>query len=431
MKKTKTKNKFQIIGAVLILTGALSIFPENDTWLHTTLQITFVIGCIIFLLDGRYSKKLNKLTTALVVLMSMSFPVNLAAQDYSQQVNAFKKSFDQKDMTIIQPFLSDSLNFSSLPAQNTLPVLKNILTNLPKLNSLEILSAEKGKAIVKYDFEQLGVSESEILFNSDHKIVKVGFIETLIQQQLEQQRKMQSSVQEPKPDKIAFDYSKTSVEFPSKDGLIISADLYETDPDKPIILLCHQAGYNKYEYADIAPRLNEMVYNTLAIDQRSGGTFANKSNETHNRAIEGGIKNIDFTDAIQDIESSIDFLTKKYKQKVILWGSSYSSSLVLHIAEKNKNVKAVISFSPGDYFGDEMTSLAVVLPKVNTPFLVTSSKTEAKELKNVLQDVRQNDLQRQFIPQSTGFHGSRAVWIDQEGAEEYWATISSFLTKVE
>ena len=44
-------------GSTLILTGALSIFPENDTWIHTTLQITFVIGCLLFVYGGYKLKK--------------------------------------------------------------------------------------------------------------------------------------------------------------------------------------------------------------------------------------------------------------------------------------------------------------------------------------------------------------------------------------
>ncbi len=59
MRHTIKSNWLNVMGAVLILLGSLSIFPENDTWLHTTLQIIFVIGCIIFIVSGRISKKSN------------------------------------------------------------------------------------------------------------------------------------------------------------------------------------------------------------------------------------------------------------------------------------------------------------------------------------------------------------------------------------
>lgn len=57
MDNSNKKSWLQIAGAVLILIGATNIFPENDTWLHTTLQITFVLGCIVFIIGGRFSAK--------------------------------------------------------------------------------------------------------------------------------------------------------------------------------------------------------------------------------------------------------------------------------------------------------------------------------------------------------------------------------------
>lgn len=53
MRKAGRKNGLHLTGAILILIGALSIFPENDTLIHNALQITFVTGCIIFVLGGR------------------------------------------------------------------------------------------------------------------------------------------------------------------------------------------------------------------------------------------------------------------------------------------------------------------------------------------------------------------------------------------
>ena len=417
-------------GSLLILLGALSIFTENDTWIHTTLQIVFIAGCILFVYGGSLAKKGKNSTIAACLIVLFTLPVTGHAQDYSHHIEAFEESFHQKEISVIKPFLSDSLKFAPLPIQNTVPVLTNILTNLPKLNTIQIVSTENGLVKVKYDFELLGISESHIRFDADGKIVQIEFVDDIIRQQIEQQRKMQSSVQAPKPDKILFSYSKENVEFPSKDGLIISAELYEVNPEKPVILLFHQGGYNKYEYADIAPRLNNMGFNAVAIDQRSGGSFADKHNETYNRAVENGIENIEFADAAQDIEAAIDYFADAYQQQVIVWGSSYSSGLVLHSAAQNKNVKAVISFSPGDYFGEELPSLKSVLPKIEQPFFVTSSNEEAGQLKELLHNVDQNNLQLQFIPESDGFHGSRALWIDQDGADEYWNAITAFLNEI-
>lgn len=48
METKKQQSWIKKAGALLILIGALSIFPENDTLLHTVLQITFVLGCIVY-----------------------------------------------------------------------------------------------------------------------------------------------------------------------------------------------------------------------------------------------------------------------------------------------------------------------------------------------------------------------------------------------
>lgn len=53
MNNIKQYNWLAKLGAILILTGALSIFPENDTWLHSILQITFIFGCVIFVVGNR------------------------------------------------------------------------------------------------------------------------------------------------------------------------------------------------------------------------------------------------------------------------------------------------------------------------------------------------------------------------------------------
>jgi len=59
MKKKMGQNWQMKTGAILILTGALSIFPENDTWIHTTLQIIFVVGCIFFVYSCYISKNIK------------------------------------------------------------------------------------------------------------------------------------------------------------------------------------------------------------------------------------------------------------------------------------------------------------------------------------------------------------------------------------
>lgn len=365
-----------------------------------------------------------------ILIIAFLVSTTLFAQDYSKQIDAFSKSFADKNTEALQPYLSPKLQFGQIPVANTQAIMKNIVTNLPKLNTMSIIEHEQGKAKIAYDFVGLGKRESFIHFDNEGKIVSIELVENLIQQEAEARKQLQQSVQLPSPGALGEKYIPTSVEFASKDGLAINANLYEVDKTKPVILLMHQAGYNRIEYADIAPKLNEMGYNCLVVDLRSGGNFAGKPNKTNARAIEKGLQP-EMIDVQQDVAAAIDYLHTKYKQNVIVWGSSFSSSLALLEGVNNSKVNAIISFSPGDYFGDAAPSLSTVFSSITKPFFVTSSQQEAKALTALIGDVEMKDTQVQFIPESKGFHGSRALWEGQKGAAEYWHAITQFLSMIE
>ena len=94
------------------------------------------------------------------------------------------------------------------------------------------------------------------------------------------------------------------VSFTAKDGLEVSGDLYAPHKEKetPFIVLFHQARSSRGEYAEIAPRLNKLGFNCLAVDQRSGGDFAKTfTNETHARAVAKGLPTT-YDDAYPDLE---------------------------------------------------------------------------------------------------------------------------------
>ena len=152
-----------------------------------------------------------------------------------------------------------------------------------------------------------------------------------------------------------------NMDIPATDGLNINANIYDVDKDAPVIVLCHQASFNKHEYGGIIERLNDLGFSCIAIDQRSGGPITNKQNWTNIRARQQGL-DIDYLDAEQDLVAAVEFATGLYKGKLILWGSSYSSTLALYDGMANNNVDAVVSFSPGDYFALERQSLAEMLP---------------------------------------------------------------------
>jgi pimeloyl-ACP methyl ester carboxylesterase len=220
------------------------------------------------------------------------------------------------------------------------------------------------------------------------------------------------------------------VQFHSLDSLLIDANYYTASPTAPSILLCHQARWNKYEYDSIAVALQKKGYNCLATDQRSGGMMSlhgiHPINATYKRATTAGLPT-EYLDAEQDIIAAIDYLYNKTQNPIILWGSSYSSTLALYNGLNNNKVSAVIAFSPGDYFSDKKGSLIPLIEASSIPFFITSSQEEAEDIQHLIQNKALSKQQVQFIPKAAGFHGSRALWTSKAGNEEYWTAINKFL----
>jgi alpha-beta hydrolase superfamily lysophospholipase len=144
---------------------------------------------------------------------------------------------------------------------------------------------------------------------------------------------------------LSFATSFKTVSFSSKDGLQVTADLYLAHPtEAPFIVLFHQARASRGEYRMIAPELNAFGFNAMAIDQRIGNSFNAITNETAKRFGTGGMSEA-YIDAMPDMEAAIKYARKNYaKGKLIIWGSSYSASLVLKIGFwhfRQENISAI------------------------------------------------------------------------------------------
>ncbi|MEM7086675.1 MAG: hypothetical protein AAF489_10865 [Bacteroidota bacterium] len=105
----------------------------------------------------------NVIKTLFVLLLTFE-ATGLQAQDYSQQINSFKQSFEEKSVVPLKPFVSSELKFDPIPVANTPAILNNIVSNLPKLNSMKIIESSEGMAKIKYDFVGLGVRKSNVHF---------------------------------------------------------------------------------------------------------------------------------------------------------------------------------------------------------------------------------------------------------------------------
>ena len=216
------------------------------------------------------------------------------------------------------------------------------------------------------------------------------------------------------------------IEFESKDGLLMSADFYEVNDSKGLILLCHRSHCNRAEYRETAPKFQALGFSCLAIDQRSGMKVFGASNETKDRAKALKLPT-GYLDAKPDVEAGIDFGYKLNGDKpIILLGSSYSAALSLLIAKKSAKLKSIIVFSPGEHL--KGIELAKEIKGISIPIFASSAKREVEETKEVLRYV-DDKLVSQFKPKEEGFHGSKILWESVKGFEELWTALESFVLK--
>lgn len=221
------------------------------------------------------------------------------------------------------------------------------------------------------------------------------------------------------------------VSFNSSDNILISADIYSPHQSSaPIVVLFHQAGSSRGEYNEIAPRLNTLGFNCLAVDLRSGEFSRGKDNQTAMRASNAGLST-SYSDARPDIISALEYTQKKYPDsKILAWGSSYSAALVLKVAGDHPElIDGVLAFSPGEYFshqGKSKTWIRDSAKNINIPVFITSSKKETESWQEIFDVIPSND-KNSFIPVTEGRHGSRALWKKYNDSESYWRAIKQFL----
>ena len=227
--------------------------------------------------------------------------------------------------------------------------------------------------------------------------------------------------------------AKETITFPSKDGLQITADTYigETEKDRPLIVLFHQAGWSRGEYNEIAPKLNKLGFNALAVDLRSGKAVNGITNQTAKGAIKAG-KGTRYVDALPDMESALLFARTLVGKdtRIIAWGSSYSSALVLQlVGDKPALADATLSFSPGEYFkkqGKPSNWIQVSATSITVPVFITSAKSEKGKWSAIFKGIKSKNKVG-FIPETNGNHGSRALWNKFGDSKEYWLAVSQFL----
>ncbi|MHA6719771.1 alpha/beta hydrolase [Sphingomonas sp. RS6] len=222
--------------------------------------------------------------------------------------------------------------------------------------------------------------------------------------------------------------SAEGVTLTAADGVKIAGVYTQATNPKALILLFHQANSGKDEYALLAPQLAQLGYSSLRIDQRAGGEMFGV-----NETVKALGKSADALDAKQDMDAAFAW-AEKQKLPVILWGSSYSASLAFVLAAENPGaVKALLAFSPGEYFDTEPNMVERAAAKLRIPVFVTSAQ-DGKEIDaaRAIVAALPAGSATQFVPKQGGVHGSSTLLRthNPDGAEPAWQAVKAFLARV-
>jgi len=216
---------------------------------------------------------------------------------------------------------------------------------------------------------------------------------------------------------------KTSVTFKASDGLLVSADLYQSKKSNPYIVLAHTELSCKSEFDSIVSRFIKMNYNCLAVDLRSGSDIGFYKNETANRAKEEGFL-CSLDGGILDLEAAINYIFELSGKKVNVFGSGASASIALIVAYDNENIKAVVAFSPGEYFEPDY-QLKSILANYPKPVFVACTTSEYAYLSEI---EGFPDAHKILFKPATGegLHGTKALFRENPSRDEYWLSLLIF-----
>jgi dienelactone hydrolase len=191
------------------------------------------------------------------------------------------------------------------------------------------------------------------------------------------------------------------------------------------IVLFHQAGSSHHEYDQIAPRLNALRFATLAVDQRAGGPLFGPNLTQRELG-----RDVPYQDALPDLLAAIAWAHRNAPKHLIVWGSSYSASLVFAAAAQSRDVSALLAFSPDEYFDDKHYVRHAAV-RVTVPIFVDSA-SDPNEIRGAAAIATASPSKHKtvYVPKH-GVHGSSTLLESRnpQGALENWLAVETFLAR--
>ncbi len=196
---------------------------------------------------------------------------------------------------------------------------------------------------------------------------------------------------------------------------------------RKILLLFHQAGASRHEYDPLVPAFTQHGWDTLAIDQRSGGSLFGG----HNRTVAKLGHSTGYRAAMPDLQAALAWARARHYSTIVMVGSSYSSSLVLLLAAKHpQDIAAVASFSPGEYFASDRNMIKRAAARLRMPLYITTDPKEEGRVDDVLRNAHGTNITR-YKP-FTGVHGASTLVCsrDPAGCKANMASFMDFLGRL-
>jgi pimeloyl-ACP methyl ester carboxylesterase len=206
---------------------------------------------------------------------------------------------------------------------------------------------------------------------------------------------------------------------------VYSSHVSAMNNNDKIVLMFHQAGSNRMEYEPILGAIHIAGYDTLTVDQRSGGDDWDFVNATVKKLGES----TEYSLAYPDLEAALTWATRKKYKTIVVLGSSYSASLAIVLASKNGNdIDAVAAYSPGEYFADK-NWIKTAVSNLSVPLYITSPESENGKVDEVLKWEKGQDITR-FKP-SNAVHGASMLRPDKnpEGYKANTEDLVKFLNR--
>lgn len=214
------------------------------------------------------------------------------------------------------------------------------------------------------------------------------------------------------------------VVVPAADRVTLHAELHGPgDPSRPVALLFHQARSNRSEYRTIAPKLVDMGFDALAIDQRSGAHKWGVANQT----VMARGRSAKYDEALPDLKGAVAWAKERGYKKIVLWGSSYSAALVFKVAAEDPAISAVVAFSPGEYL-KKKGSVAEAAAQVKVPVVIFAPAKEKAKAEAIAKAVPGG---AQLVVPEDAVHGSSMLILDKNPkAEAVWTDLRPLLEKL-